>query len=160
VRTRVATARDFKGLVEEDYAAYKAAPLDLRLAYHLALGLFHLSDWSFWQYRGEPGWPYKKELGKYQKELEGICSDFGYVRDLANSVKHAVLDGTRASTKMVGLSTTQVQPPAFSSKVFSRAFQTKGFITIEIGPDQHVPFGKTADAVMAMWNELFSSNKW
>jgi hypothetical protein len=42
---KVETARDFKTIVvDADYEAFKAEPLNLRLAYHLALGLFHLKD--------------------------------------------------------------------------------------------------------------------
>jgi hypothetical protein len=106
-RTKVETAKDFKALVDEDYVAYKAKPLDLRFAYHLALGLFHLRDWTFFQYSGGPRWPYKKKLEKYQEALEGQLSEFGYMRDLANSVKHAKLNPKwKPSTQMVGLANT------------------------------------------------------
>ena len=43
---KIETARDFKSLVDEDYVAYKEEPFNLRLAYHLALGLYHLRDWT------------------------------------------------------------------------------------------------------------------
>ena len=52
-RTKVEAARDFKPLVDEDYTAYRAEPLDLRLAFHLALGLFHLRGWSYWHAKGK-----------------------------------------------------------------------------------------------------------
>jgi hypothetical protein len=79
-------------------------PINLRLAYHLALGLFHLRDWTFWQYSGDPSFPFSSRGGDYQKFLERQSSDFGYMRDLANAVKHADLDPKKKpSTQMVGL---------------------------------------------------------
>jgi len=44
---KVDTVRDFKEIVDEDYKDYKACHTNLRLAFHLALGLFHLRDWTF-----------------------------------------------------------------------------------------------------------------
>jgi hypothetical protein len=115
-RTKVETARDFKPLVDEDYTAYRAEPLDLRLAFHLALGLFHLRGWSYWRAKG-PNWPFKKEGGDYQKHLEGQCSEFAHISDLANSVKHDVLKEGRRRTRMVGLAGAEVQPPALSGPI-------------------------------------------
>jgi hypothetical protein len=34
---KVETARDFKAIVDADYTAYKADPLNLRLAFHLVI---------------------------------------------------------------------------------------------------------------------------
>ena len=147
IRLKVETARDFKKLGDEDYTAYKVEPLNLRLAFHLALGLFHLRGWTFWHAKKGPDWPFK-ESDDYQKHLEGQCPEFAHITDLANSVKHVVLNKQRR-TEMVGLASTHVEPPAFSPQLFSDAFQTRSFITIEIGPDKRVSFEKAADAVMA-----------
>jgi hypothetical protein len=156
-RTKVETARDFKALVDEDYAAYKVEPLNLRLALHLALGLYHLKDWTHWQYSNDPRWPLKKKKA-YQKVLEERCPGFGYMRDLANAVKHA--EATQdASTQMGELSATHVAEAVFDPKVFNpNIFQTRTYIVSKTGPDQFVDFEKAADAVMAMWDELFSSH--
>ena len=72
-RTKAETARDFKAIVDEDYAAYKAEPLNLRLAFHLALGLFLLKDWTYWQYSNDPRWPLKKKKA-YQKMQHSLQS--------------------------------------------------------------------------------------
>jgi hypothetical protein len=123
----VQTPRDFKEIVDEDYRDYKLDPINLRLAYHLALGLFHLRDWTFWQYSGDPSFPFSSRGGDYQKFLEQQSSDFGYMRDLANAVKHADLDPKKKpSTQMVGLANTEVSSAAFQTGVFQEdAFQTR-----------------------------------
>ena len=42
-------------------------------------------------------------IGDYQRDLENLCGDFGYMRDLANAVKHKELDASKKlSTQMVG----------------------------------------------------------
>jgi hypothetical protein len=126
----------------------------------LALGLFHLREWTLWQYSAAPGWPYKKKPGKYQKALEKQCRDFGYMRDLANAVKHA--EATQVpGTQMGKLSATKVSQAAFQPNVFqSNAFQTRTYIVSRTAPDQVVDFEKAADAVMQLWNDLFASNRW
>ena len=153
--TKVETARDFKAIVDEDYAAYKAEPLNLRLAFHLALGLFHLKDWTYWQYSNDPRWPLKKKKA-YQKALEKRCPEFGYMRDLANAVKHA--EATQdPSTAMGSLGATRLAQAAFQSNAFQgNAFQTRTYIISRTAPDQFVDFENAADSVMKMWDDLFS----
>ncbi len=159
ITTKVQTAAEFKSaVVDRDYEEYKNNPTCLRLAYHLALGLFHLRDWTFWQYKRSPAWPHK-EMNDYQKFLQRQCPDFGYVRDVANAMKHAELNNP--STDMVGLANTEVQDSTFQSGAFQRnAFQTQTMIVSETGPGEFVRFEPAADAVMAMWNDLFSKNGW
>jgi hypothetical protein len=157
-RTKIETARDFKAIVDEDYAAYKAEPLNLRLAFNLALGLFHLRDWTLLQYSGEPNW----RPGDYQLALELRCPQFGYMRDLANAVKHGVLDPKKKpSTQMVGLANTSISHGAFQSNAFQNdAFQTRTYIVSQTAPKEFVDFENAADAVTKMWNDLFTSNNW
>jgi hypothetical protein len=160
--TRVQTARNFKEIVDEDYAEYKARHSDLRLAYHLALGLFHLREWTFWDAsRADPNWPHKS-LNDYQSFLEKSCADFGYMRDLANSVKHVELDPTKKpSTQMVGLANTELAVAAFQPGASQpNAFQTRTMIMSQTAQNQWVEFEPAADAVMQMWNDLFAANKW
>ena len=161
-RTKVQTAGDFKEIVDEDYLAFKSDPTNLRLAYHLALGLFHLRDWTFWQHGGDPSCPFSSGGGDYQNFLEQQCSDFGYMRDLANAVKHHDLDPRKKpSTQMVGLANTEVSSAAFQPGVFQAdAFQTRTMIISQTAPNQWVDFEKAADAVMQMWNNLFVARKW
>jgi len=159
--TSVRTASEFKkGVVDPDYRDYKANPLDLRRAYHLALGLFHLRDWTFWQYSETPTWRYRNSVNDYQKELERLCSAFGYIRDLANAVKHAELDVTKKpSTAMIGLAATVISKGAFDRAIFDpRVFQTSRIVS-HVSSSQ-VDFDNAADAVMAMWDEMFASNGW
>jgi hypothetical protein len=50
---------------------------------------------------------------------------------------------------------------AFQSDAFQdEAFQTRTYIVSQTAPEEFVDFEKAADAVMAMWNELFTSNNW
>ena len=156
----VETAAVFKRtVVDRDYADYKAAPSDLRLAYHLALGLFHLRDWTFWEHGDTLGF---KNIGDYQDHLENRCPDFGYMRDLANAVKHAELDPSKKpSTQMVGLANTELSFAAFQPGAFQAdAFQTETLIVSKTSPTEHVAFHKAADAVKAMWDQLFEQNGW
>jgi hypothetical protein len=67
---KVDTSARFKAVVvDRDYQDFKSDPVNLRLAYHLALGLFHLRDWTFWEYSGEPTMPHKT-LGDYQTKRQ------------------------------------------------------------------------------------------
>lgn len=105
---KVDSAISFKRMVvDPDYADYKLDPIDLRRAYHLAVGLFHLRDWTLWQYGAESSWAYGSTRGAYQTALEALCPSFGYIGDLANSVKHAELDPNRQSTQIEGPSQYQ-----------------------------------------------------
>jgi len=159
---KVETAAAFKRVVvDPEYNDYKSNPTDLRRAYQLALALFHLRDWTHWENDGKPNWPHKT-LGDYQTYLEGQCKEFGYIRDLANSVKHAELDAKKKrSTQMVGLANTQVSFAAFQPDAFqNNAFQTQTMIVSQTSPTQQIAFEPAADAVMTMWNNLFSTHGW
>jgi hypothetical protein len=160
-QAKVQTAAAFKKVVvDEDYKEYKADLGNLRRAYHLALGLFHLRDWTFSQYGDEPNWLHKT-LSDYQTYLEGQSADFGYIRDLANAVKHAELDPKKRSTQMTGLANTEVSSASFQPGAFqSNAFQTRTVIVSQTSPTKNVYFEDAADAVMAMWNKLFADNGW
>jgi hypothetical protein len=162
-KTRVSNSAEFKTqVVDQDYAEYKRDPTNLRLAYHLAVSLFHLRDWTFAEHSGTAKWPYGPTVGHYQQALEGNYNDFGYMRDLANAVKHKELDQSkRPSTQMVGLANTEVSMASFQPGAFqSNAFQTRTYIVSETAPAQHVDFEKAADAVMDMWNKLFAAHNW
>jgi hypothetical protein len=160
--TRVETSADFKRVVvEPDYADYKQSPTDLRRAYHLASSLFHLRDWTFNQYAGTPGFPVPT-LADYQTFLKTQCSEFGYISDLANSVKHRVLNPTRKqNTQMVGLANTELSVGGFQTGAFqTNAFQVKTQIVTETAPANWVDFESAADAVKAMWDRLFANYNW
>ena len=88
--------------------------------------------------------------------------DFGYMRDLANAVKHKELDASKkTSTQMVRLANTEVSMAAFQPGAFQgNAFQTRTVIVSETAPAKHVDFEKAADAVMSMWNKLFATHGW
>ena len=100
--------------------------------------------------------------GGYQADLEQECHEFGYIRDLANAVKHAELDpNKKPSTQMVGLANTKISTAAFQSNAFQGdAFQTQTYIVTQTSPTQTEDFEKAADAVMTMWNDLFSRHGW
>ncbi len=160
---KVDTSTGLKRLVvDQDYTDYKRDPTNLRLAYHLTVSLFHLRDWTFWQYGHTANWPYSRTVGAYQSDLEKICTDFGYIRDLANAVKHAELNPSqRPSTQMVGLANTEISMSAFQPGAFQDdAFQTRTYIVTKTAPHTNVDFAKAADAVMQMWNRLFTANSW
>jgi len=136
-------------VVDQDYADYKQNPTSLRLAYHLAVSLFHLRDWTFAEHSGAGNWPYATTIGDYQRDLENLCGDFGYMRDLAMDASK------KPSTQMVGLANTEV---SMASK--GNAFQTRTSIVSETAPAKHVDFENAADAVMSMWNKLFATHGW
>ena len=160
-KSKVETATDFKTMVvDPDYHDYKSDPHNLRHAYHLAVSLFHLRDWTYLEYSNAGPWPYSPNLGSYQADLERICSEFGYMRDLANAVKHGELDPSkRPSTQMVGLANTAISQVAFQPGAFQPdAFQTRTYIVSKTGPNQYIDFERAADAVIAMWNNIFVKN--
>ena len=162
-KAKVVNSGEYKfQVVDQDYADYKQDPTSLRLAYHLAVSLFHLRDWTFAEHSGAANWPYATTIGNYQRDLENLCGDFGYMRDLANAVKHKELDASkRPSTQMVGLANTEVSMAAFQPGAFQgNAFQTRTGIVSETAPAKHVDFEKAADAVMSMWNKLFATHGW
>ena len=95
-KAKVVNSGEYKfQVVDQDYADYKQDPTSLRLAYHLAVSLFHLRDWTFAEHSGAANWPYATTIGNYQRDLENLCGDFGYMRDLANAVKHKELDASK-----------------------------------------------------------------
>jgi hypothetical protein len=146
-QAEVETSSDFKRVVvDKDYSDYKSDPINLRRAYHLAVGLFHLRDWTFVEYSGEPGFAHKT-LGDYQAYLEQQCKDFGYIRDLANAVKHSELDpAKKRSTQMVGLANTAVSSASFQAGSFQgSAFQTRTFIVSKVSSTDSVDFEQAAD---------------
>ena len=161
-KAKVVNSSEYKfQVVDQDYADYKQDPTSLRLAYHLAVSLFHLRDWTFAEHSGAGNWPYATTIGNYQRDLENLCGDFGYMRDLANAV-HKELDASkRPSTQMVGLANTEVSMAAFQPGAFQgNAFQTRTGIVSDTAPAKHVDFEKAADAVMSMWNKLFATHGW
>ena len=162
VKAKVVNSGEYKfQVVDQDYADYKQDPTSLRLAYHLAVSLFHLRDWTFAEHSGAANWPYATTIGNYQRDLENLCGDFGYMRDLANAV-HKELDASkRPSTQMVGLANTEVSMAAFQPGAFQgNAFQTRTGIVSDTAPAKHVDFEKAADAVFSMWNKLFATHGW
>ncbi len=163
VTIKVTNSVEYKTqVVDQDYAEYKRDPTNLRLAYHLAVSLFHLRDWTFAEHSGDVSWPYGPTMGQYQQALEGSCGDFGYMRDLANCIKHKDLDQSKKpSTQMVGLANTEVQMASFQPGTFqSNAFQVRTYIVSETAPGQRADFEKAADAVMNMWTTLFATHRW
>jgi CRP-like cAMP-binding protein len=160
-KAKVVNSGEYKfQVVDQDYTDYKQDPTSLRLAYHLAVSLFHLRDWTFAEHSGAGNWPYATTIGDYQHELENLCGDFGYMRDLANVVRHKELDPSKkTSTQMVGLANTEVSMAAFQPGAF-QMFQTRIGIVSKTAPDKHIDFEKAADAVMGMWNKLFAAHGW
>ena len=162
-KAKVVNSSEYKfQVVDQDYADYKQDPTSLRLAYHLAVSLFHLRDWTLAEHSGAGNWPYATTISDYQRNLENLCGDFGYMRDLANAVKHKELDASKKpSTQMVGLANTEVSMAAFQpGAIQGNAFQTRTGIVSETAPAKHVDFEKAADAVMSMWNKLFATHGW
>lgn len=147
-------------VVERDYADYKSDPLDVRRAYHLALSLFHLSDWTFQEFGQLGNWKFGRDTSVYQGQLEAGCREFGYIRDVANAVKHCVLE-RKTRTQMTGAKDVVVAGAAFDPGAFeASAFQTKSTIVVRIAPNQAVNFEYVADKVKAMWDTLFEREGW
>ena len=58
-KAKIVNSGEYKfQVVDRDYADYKQDPTSLRLAYHLAVSLFHLRDWTFAEHSGAANWPY------------------------------------------------------------------------------------------------------
>src|SRR6266567_5811146 len=162
-RARITNSAEFKTQVlDQDYADYKRDLTNLRLAYHLAVSLFHLRDWTFAEHSSAANWPYASTVGGYQRDLENLCAEFGYMRDLANAVKHKDVDPSKKpSTQMVGLANTGISMAALQPGAFQdNAFQKRTGIVSETATTQHVDFEKAEDAVMNMWNSVFATNNW
>jgi hypothetical protein len=113
---------------------------------------FHLRNWTFAEHSGAANWLYATTISNYQRDLENLCSDSGYICDLADAVKHKELDvSKRPSTQKVGLANTEVSMAAFQPGAFQGdAFQTRTGIVSETAPAKYVDFEKAADAVMSM----------
>lgn len=161
---RIDTSVLFKReVVEQDLSDYLAEPLNLRRAFHVAIGLFSLRDWTKKEYPNIVRAYASHAGGNYQDYLERRCQSFAYIRDLANSAKHATLSDP--STEMVGLANTAIQvaiggfqPGAFQSNAFATV--TRTYIASEAYPDQWIEFLPAAKEVMAMWDEIFLENGW
>lgn len=63
--------------------------IDLRLAIHACLSMFHLADHVFHEFKGKRSdFNFKKEE-EYWNYLIGLCDDFEMMRDCANVHKHS-----------------------------------------------------------------------
>lgn len=156
---KISNAVEFKKFVDLDYADYITNAEDLRKALHLALGLFHLRDWTFSEYEGNISFPFKSVGKDYQQYLEGQCSKFGVIRDIANATKHYTLD-KNPSTKMVSLANVEVTVGAFQSNAFQGNAFPVSEIKAEVGPNQFEHFEQAAKDVKAMWDRLFLHYGW
>ena len=131
IARKVQTAAEFKRIVvDPDYAELQTKPVRPEALLPLSPRTVPSSRLDLQSVQGAPNWPHKT-LTDYQIFLEQQCSSFGYIRDLANAVKHAELD--RPSTQMIGLANTELSGPAFQPGAF-----------------QNIPFEPAADAAMTM----------
>lgn len=165
------TARDFWiEIVEADISAFSRQRDNLRLAFHVATSLFHVSDWIFHdQKSGNPtvlNWqtPNGAQLRStdekaFANSLEKYHADFGRIRGIAHAGKHARLHAARpVAGAPLKASDIGADHGAFSP-AFSDAFATTRIMLI--GPDgRSFKFQDLMVSTYEMWKSLMAHNGW
>ncbi len=97
---KVDTYTDFwREIVEADHSAYKAQVDDIRLAFHLAISLFHVADWVYVGHKAQidSSFTFKDKNGASQPVSDEKCfanamrdinPHFELIRGIANASKH------------------------------------------------------------------------
>src|SRR3954451_968542 len=98
ITNQFVTAADFwSGMVEPDYRAHRAEIESLRAALHVAISLFHMSDWVFHTHESQvrAGFTYvnaKSQLREpvcseitFADALEQTNADFGRIRGICHA---------------------------------------------------------------------------
>lgn len=119
---QIKTPKEFwEGIVEPDYNAFMAKTDDLRLAFHCAIALFHMSDWVYVTHKksieatftfvdGKKGTRRVSRATHFANSLGQAHPNFELARQIANTAKHLRLDGksthTNAPTHVANVSVT------------------------------------------------------
>jgi hypothetical protein len=152
----VETLSEFRQqIMEPDYAAFREAPTDLRLAFHAATSLFQLRDWV----------ASALSLGRYelQKKLEGRCKYFNVITDVANASKHLELDDRRR-TSMADAGDVRLQGIGVGGCGVGLAGYDQagayGLVPAIVVAPEGVLFADAADSVHRMWADFFEEHGW
>ncbi len=105
--SRIQTPQEFwDGVVVPDYNDFKSSIDDLRLAFHCAISLFHMSDWIYETHKVVINGTLRfndRKTGKskpvnrateYANYISDSHPDFELIRQIANTAKHLKLTST------------------------------------------------------------------
>jgi hypothetical protein len=105
-RTTIQTPQDYwDHILVLDYNDCMASADDLRLAFHCAVSLFHMTDWVYITHKSkiDASFRFKDKAGttrpvsnekEFANALRDIHADFELIRQIANTAKHLKLTNT------------------------------------------------------------------
>lgn len=169
------TAADFwSGMVEPDYHAHKADVASLRAALHVAISLFHMSDWVFHTHETQVRAAFTFEDAKshlrepvrceitFADALEQTNADFGRLRGICHATKHLRLRKPRpVKNAPSDAANTRVQTTGFGIGGFgSGPMGGTARVMVEGAGGADMEFSAIAQNVHTMWLNLNGVHRW
>ena len=161
MRDVIRSARDFwTRIAQPDYEDFRDHPTDLRAAFHAAASLYHVVDWIWGDYKGQPLKIFGTQTFAALRDhvIKNECDDLRLLRDVADSTKHFRLDrqsATVPSASGITTRTTGYGEGGYGEGPYGGAPQ----VIVELpGGIRHLT--AIAENVHDMWDRLFSEKGW
>jgi hypothetical protein len=163
----------WQGIVVPDYEAFGAKNDDLRLAFHAAIALFHMSDWvylgheadirSSFQFTDKTGAVLPvRDVKQFANALRDQCPHFELIRGIANSAKHLALSrpGTHSHSPS-NAANSSVRATGYGAGGFGSGPCGGSPRVMLAGPNgDDLEFSMIAGAVYKMWKDLAAQHGW
>lgn len=130
----------------------------LPAAYNLANALFNMRDWIWHSCRKDIECHFGKKFPnreEFTRALTSACSNFEYVRDVANASKHVAL--THASTKATDITKTGLLPGSWGGSWGKSWGGSWGRTIVIIDGSKHVHFELVSTSVYKFFDGFMSS---
>lgn len=172
---KIDTYADFwREIVTEDHTAFKAQIDDIRLAFHLAISLFHMADWIYINNKAyiDLNFTFRDRNGAAQpvsdqksfaNALRDMNPNFELIRGIANAAKHLQLHNPTTHH-------SHAPSHAANTAVHSTGWGVGGYgvgpyggaprVMLEGPSNNHLEFLDIAEDVFKMWQQLAASHNW
>jgi hypothetical protein len=141
----IKSTKDFYNKLKEDFMEYSEDRLSSRKALNFALTAWHLSDWTYNEFK-EKLTSKHKSLNSFQANLKKLCPSLQLMHDLTNGTKHYTLTRHKPIIKE-----TNLHIGDFNND-FSRDFDISSLV-IELHDGTKVHFEDEIIIVMDFWTE-------
>jgi hypothetical protein len=148
----------YEGFLYPDYEDWKADPVSIRRAFHVAVSAFHLADhYCRYHQRRDTAFAQKYQekhdqgLKEFQEALRHRTPSFKTIQDMANAYKHLY---TRASCSI--LSGGAIENVKFDDETIDNDWSKEpaGTIVIRHRNGSVTKFADSIEQVMEMWSEI------
>jgi len=165
----------WREIVGPDMREFRQSPADLRLAFHLAISLFHMGDWVYGAHKTtiDANFTYVDSNGAtkpvhdektFANAIRTLNSDFELIRSIANSAKHLQL---KKSSKAYHTHTashaanTVSQPTGFGQGSFGQGpYGGTQRVMLEGPGGNDLEFQSIAASVWQTWESLAQKHGW